>query len=86
MTPLIAILRNRQKHYSNENNKLIFANKTKADIILKDELEEMLGDNFINILSKEKSNEYAYGHIDAEFLNKHIDKKTKNFMFVDLKK
>lgn len=79
LTPLIAILRNRQKHNSNENNKLIFANKTKDDIILKDELEKILGDNFINILSKEKSNEYAHGHIDAEFLKKQIDNTNQKF-------
>ena len=79
LTPLIAILRDRHKHNSNENNKLIFANKTKDDIILKDELEKMLGDNFINILSKENSKEYAHGHIDADFLNKYIDNKNQKF-------
>ena len=73
LTPLIAILRNRHKHGDgNENNKLIFANKTAKDIILKDELENMLGSNFINILSDEKTDPYAHGHIDQTFLKKHI--------------
>lgn len=73
LTPLIAILRDRNSNASkNENNKLIFANKTQADIILKDELENQLNENFINILSKEKTDEYAYGHIDQTFLKKHI--------------
>lgn len=73
LTPLIAILRNRNKNGNkNENNKLIFANKTEADIILKDELEEMLGNNFINILSREKTKEYDHGQIDQTFLKKHI--------------
>ena len=72
LTPLIAILRDRAKNAENENNKLIFGNKTKADIILKDELEDRLGDNFINILSQEKTDDYAHGHIDQSFLKKHI--------------
>ncbi|GAA0755970.1 ferredoxin reductase domain-containing protein [Psychroflexus lacisalsi] len=73
LTPLIAILRNRNKYGDkNENNKLIFANKTKEDIILKDELEQMLGSNFINILSREKTEEHEHGQIDQTFLKKHI--------------
>ena len=73
LTPLIAILRNRHKHGDhNENNKLIFANKSKEDIILKEELEQMLGSNFINILSDEETEQYAHGHIDQNFLKNHI--------------
>ena len=80
LTPLIAILRNRDKNgQDDETNKLIFANKTKADILLKDELEDMLGPNFINILSQEKTEEYAYGHIDKSFLKDHIYKMDKKF-------
>ena len=72
LTPLVAILRDRQRNGDNETNKLIFANKTSKDIILKDELKEMLSDRFINILSDEKTEEFAYGHIDESFLKKHI--------------
>jgi ferredoxin-NADP reductase len=72
LTPLIAILRDRQRNGGNETNKLIFANKTSKDIILKDELREMLSDRFINILSDEKTEEFAYGHIDESFLKQHI--------------
>lgn len=79
LTPLIAILRDRHKNGENENNKLIFANKTKADIILKDELEARLGDDFINILSEEKTEEYAYGHIDEKFLKENITNLQQKF-------
>jgi len=72
LTPLIAILRDRQRNGGNETNKLIFANKSSKDIILKDELREMLSDRFINILSDEKTEEFAYGHIDESFLKQHI--------------
>lgn len=72
LTPLIAILRDRNQNGKNEDNKLIFANKTKADIILKDELNDMLGKHFINILSEEDTGKYAHGHIDKNFLKSHI--------------
>jgi ferredoxin-NADP reductase len=72
LTPLIAILRDRQRNGGNETNKLIFANKTSKDIILKDELREMLSDRFINILSNEKTENHEYGRIDQNFLKQHI--------------
>jgi ferredoxin-NADP reductase len=70
VTPFISIFR--YLHSKNEigDNKLIFANKTKADIINKDEFEKILGKNFINILSDEKTEEQAHGFITEEFLKK----------------
>lgn len=47
---------------------LIVANKTRADIILKDEFEKMLGMSCINILSGEEKNGYGHGLISAYFL------------------
>jgi NAD(P)H-flavin reductase len=59
-------------------NKLIFANKTKDDIILLEEFENLLGDNFINILSDEKVNGYAHGLITENFLKPHIKSSINN--------
>jgi len=59
VTPFISIFRNLKFRNETGNNKLIFANKTKADIIHEKEFKDLLGDNFINILSHEKTNEYA---------------------------
>lgn len=72
VTPFISILRDLRKKNQIGNNKLIFANKTKGDIILKKELEEMLGDNFVNILSEEKVNGYAHGFVTQKFLKKEV--------------
>jgi ferredoxin-NADP reductase len=72
VTPFIAIMRWLRKENKIAGNKLLFANKTKRDIILKDEFEEMLGDNFVNILSEETSFEHEYGQISEAFLKKHI--------------
>ena len=72
VTPFISILRELKRKNNTGNNMLIFANKTSGDIINKDEFNEMLGKNFINILSQEKTDEYYNGHIDEEFLKKTV--------------
>jgi len=73
VTPFISIFRDLKSKNKIGNNKLLFANKTKKDIILKKEFEDMLGSNFINILSDEKIKEYDHGFITEDFLKKHID-------------
>jgi ferredoxin-NADP reductase len=68
VTPFISIFRNLQSKNEKGNNKLIFANKTKADIILEEEFKRILGNNFINILSDEKVLGYANGFITEDFI------------------
>jgi len=68
ITPFICILRYLQSKNETGVNRLIFANKTKEDIILKTEFETLLGENFINILSDEVTDEYTHGQIDEDFL------------------
>jgi len=72
VTPFICIFRYLQSKNEIDDNKLIFANKTKEDIILADEFKELLGKNFINILSDEKTDEYAQGQITESFLKANI--------------
>ena len=79
VTPFISIFRYLQSKNEIGNNKLIFANKTKADIILEQEFKKLLGKNFINILSDEKTEEYAYGQITEDFLKTHITDSNKVF-------
>jgi len=43
-------------------------NKTKEDIILHEEFQDMLDHNFINILSDEKAGEHSYGRITEDFI------------------
>ncbi|ERR1035437_722410 len=79
VTPFIAIFRQLQTKNEIGNNKLIFANKAKTDIILEQEFENLLGKNFINILSGEKVNGYADGYITEEFLKANITDLKKKF-------
>lgn len=68
VTPFISILRDLKAKNELGNNKLIFANKTKKDIILEKEFTEMLGSNFINILSEEETKDYSHGRITEDFI------------------
>lgn len=68
VTPFIAILRDLHKKGDLGGNKLLFANKTASDIILKDEFEIMLGRDFVNILSEENNPDYSHGHISEAFI------------------
>jgi ferredoxin-NADP reductase len=79
ITPFISILRDLHKKGETGNNKLIFANKTKKDIMLRNDFEHMLGDNFLNILSEEKTDEFAYGFVTADFLKEHVEDFSKYF-------
>lgn len=73
VTPFIAIFRQLQKDGKLGNNKLIFSNRTSKDIILKEEFEKMLGDNFINTLTDEKSADYDNRKIDESYLKDKVN-------------
>ena len=79
VTPFISIFRYLQSKKEIGNNKLIFANKTKADIILEQEFKKLLGKNFINILSDEKTDEYSHGFISEDFIKKYVEANNKYF-------
>ena len=79
VTPFISILRYLKSKNEIGDNKLIFANKTRDDIILKYEFNYALGKNFINILSDETEGRYEQGYITENFLKAHITDFNKNF-------
>ena len=79
VTPFISIFRFLQSKNEIGQNKLLFANKTKADIILKPEFEKLLGKNFINILSDENADGYEFGVITEDFIKAHSDGINKFF-------
>jgi len=72
VTPFIAIFRQLQKDGKISNNKLIFSNRTSKDIILKEEFEKMLGANFINTITQEKTEKYDNRKIDESYLKEKI--------------
>lgn len=72
VTPFISILRNLRRRNEIDGNKLLFANKTKADIILEQEFNDLLGGNFVNILAHGILDGYEHGLITKDFLHRHI--------------
>lgn len=79
ITPFISIFRDLQQRKKVVGNVLIFANKTKKDIILESELKRLLGNSFINILSDEKLEGYSFGFITKKFLKVTIPQHINNF-------
>jgi ferredoxin-NADP reductase len=93
ITPFIAILRRLSRDEKMGGNQLLYSNKTEEDIILRDELLRMLGNNFINTLTKEKNPEYDNRKIDYDYLKEKIIDFSKYFyicgpdpMIADIKK
>ncbi|MCB0656999.1 MAG: hypothetical protein KDC57_12730 [Saprospiraceae bacterium] len=72
ITPFIAIFRQLQATNQVTGNRLLFANKTRADIIREDWFRDLLGDAFINVLSKEKASGYRHGFIGQELIRENI--------------
>ncbi len=73
ITPFVAIFRKLDEDNELQGNKLIFGNKEEKDIIHHEELKEKFGDNFINVLSEEKKEEYEHGMIDRDIIEKYVD-------------
>jgi len=71
-TPFISIFRKLKSENALGGNRLIFANKTRDDIIMKYEFDHLLGKNFINILSDDPGSEYFHGFINEDFLRTNI--------------
>ena len=79
ITPFISIFRELQSRKKIGANMLVFANKTKDDIILESEFKWLLGDLFINILSDDMSEGYNHGFITEEFLKNNIPALYNNY-------
>lgn len=72
ITPFIAILRQLKKEKKIANNNLYFSNRTEADIILHDELDEILGKNAHYIVTDKASHQPGRKSIDKNFLQSEI--------------
>jgi len=79
VTPFIAIMKQLKKSGTLAHNKLIFANKTRADIIDEAWFRQLLGDDFINILSEEEAEGYQQGHVSAALIKNYQDEYSRYF-------
>ncbi len=76
LTPFISIFRQLKADNKLAGNSLLFANRAEEDIIIKDELDAMLGENHIDILSDPKTPSKRGKHIDKALLNQYLPPKT----------
>lgn len=71
ITPFIALLRQMHKDGKVGESRLIFSNKTRADIFLDDELKSILGDRYVNYISYDDQRR-TERYIDEAFLRQYI--------------
>lgn len=79
ITPFIAIFKKLQAERRVGQNKLIFANKTEADIVEKTYFTNLLKENFINVLSGEKKDNFEHGYITKEIIQKYCTDSSTRF-------
>ncbi|HKL35972.1 MAG TPA: FAD-binding oxidoreductase [Salegentibacter sp.] len=72
ITPYIAMLRKLKKENKLEGMKLFYSNKTDKDIILKEELDAMLGAHATYVITDQDDTRFTNAYIDKDFLKKHI--------------
>lgn len=73
VTPFIAILRNLEARGKLAGHRLIFANKTEANIINRAEFDAMAGLEIVYVLSDEDKPGFEHGRADKALLQRHID-------------
>jgi ferredoxin-NADP reductase len=71
ITPFIALLRQMQVDGNIGDSHLFFSNKTQQDVFLQKELKQILGDHYVDVITRDEHGAKAQ-HIDETFLRKHI--------------
>lgn len=86
ITPFISIFRKLYLDKKLNGSTLLFANKSEDDIILRKELEIMLGYRFRNVITESEHEIYANplltylkGYINEEYLQRNIEHVRQNF-------
>ncbi len=72
ITPFISIFRELYRTKKLRGNRLIYTNKTSYDVIMGEELETMLKDDFINVYTRENVIGFLDRRIDRKFLIENI--------------
>jgi hypothetical protein len=79
ITPYIAMLRELKKKNKLDGIKLFYSNKSDKDIILKEELDTMLGKSATYVITDQKDTNFTNAYIDEDFLKKHIENFDEKF-------
>ena len=73
ITPYLAMLRDLQRESRNSGIRLFFSNKTDKDIIRKDELDAILGENAKYVITDQSDTDYMNAYIDKDFLLENVE-------------
>ena len=73
ITPYLAILRDLQREAKDSGLTLFFSNKSDKDIILKDELDAMLGNNAKYVITDQSDTNFTNAYIDKDFLMENVE-------------
>lgn len=79
ITPFMAIFRALKESGNIKNVALLYSNKTQDDIIYGSELQEMLGNAFLNVFTRQGVIGFREKRIDRSFLMENIGKFDLNF-------
>ena len=79
ITPFISIFRDLAKKGETDGNRLIFSNKTAEDVILQAEFEQILGADFISVLTQKEHGDHHFGMINKDFLQNEIKDFSQHF-------
>ncbi|MGM5470615.1 FAD-binding oxidoreductase [Flavobacteriaceae bacterium LMO-SS05] len=81
ITPFLPIINDLKKKGKDvkHQHKLIYANRSKKDILFRPKLKRIFGESFINVLSQSKSKTSIFGRIDRNLLVSHISTFNQNF-------
>jgi len=77
ITPFISIFRDLKSKGTLEGNTLIFVNRTVADVILKEELEEMLSENFIKVIETSSDPTLIPRTLNRKLLETYVNDKNQ---------
>ncbi len=72
ITPFLSIFRSLSDQKALADNRLIFSNRTAADVIRESELRSLLGHDFVSLVSDQPAPGHRFGIIDAALLEKEL--------------
>jgi ferredoxin-NADP reductase len=78
ITPFVSIFRDLDKRKQLTGNRLVYSNKTPADVVLDKEWQAMLGSNFIKLFTRENPRGHCQ-RIDARYLSENITNVSQKF-------
>jgi len=79
ITPFLSIFRHLYKTKKIHGNLLIYTNRTSSDIIMEEELQKMLGDNFVRFFTRENIIGFIGHRVDRNFLIENITNFNQHF-------